>query len=176
MSDDSHIATHEAGHAVIARVLGLPVTRIGLDIEKCRMPLDHHKYPAGARGICYTIKTRRVQYVGERFPSATRTRAEAEEAHAVSCAAGCAAEEIVHGHHEHGDGTDLESIAECLETAGNHHRLKSTTGPDVHAIMETARALCLEHKDKIVAVADALQERGHLDGDELEDLAFPARR
>jgi hypothetical protein len=94
-------------------------------------------------------------------------------AFAVQAAAGCAAEVLIFGEHHHGDGSDAETIAACVTTARHHAKLgQGQKTLDAHQIMETARALCHEYRDKITAVADALQERGVLSGD-LEDLACP---
>jgi hypothetical protein len=87
------------------------------------------------------------------------------EAFAIQCAAGCAAEEVVHGAHEHGDATDTETIAACVETAGHHGKKL-----DAHVIMETARALCREHRGAIERVAAALLEQGFLSGADVDKI------
>jgi hypothetical protein len=170
MIDDNHVAIHEAGHAVVARVLGLPVSRVGLGLELCRMPLDRHKYPAGSKGICYTQKSRYIWPPGER-PTATRTIAEVEEAFAIQCMAGAEAELAFYHEHQHGAADDQESIAQCIATAAAHG-----VTLDEKELRAKAAALVALHRPKIAAVAAELLERQVLDAGELEDAAFPMSR
>lgn len=145
MSDRWHTAVHEAGHAVVGRVLDMPCGGVTIEpgyveaIIEDPYQVDSHWESGG--------KFRDMR-------SAWRARGIAE-------LAGREAEEHVIGRCLGGDDHDTHQIARCIDEIG---------ADETKQLRRAARNLVRRHRTSIDAVALALMDRTTLTGEEVDRL------
>jgi ATP-dependent Zn protease len=158
LNDPRHTATHEAGHAVIARVLTLLC-------EGASIVPDHEAGHAGhsISGDPWECETEWLRRGKVRHDNAVW------HARIISCMAGAEAEAVLLGSTEGGDGDDryqIELIAKELldcdaaQWVRHEARLRAMT-----------RMLIRRHRDRIERVADALLADGELSAEQIDLLA-----
>jgi hypothetical protein len=142
-------AHHEAGHAVIATILGLPVRSVRI---------ARRAWWTGGKGGSTVVHRVRVEQAAE---------------YAAMCYAGGHAQS---GWYEvvgidrcpRADGQTASDDAEADRALGL--AASEGTAYDVDEVHDWAGALVVEHWDGIVCVADALLERGDLTGRDVARL------
>jgi hypothetical protein len=147
-----HVAVHEAGHAVIARVLNVVCGDCLIGDETWP---DGHVSHGNANFVSLDIIARDRQLQG--LPPSNRALL---FDFCRATMAGREAEDLILGEHaEDGDGGDREFIDWFLTNpvaiamdADNFERL----------LRQETQALCADHAGRIQAVADALLEQGRL--------------
>lgn len=186
-------AYHEAAHAVVARALGCAVASIDISAAAARGGACVHVTPdtyqvPGTRRIRGTARFRETTQ-RERVATALRQR---DASLATAALAGVALEDIASavpaldllpavelidgtGH----EGQQLRSrsdIRTAAEAARRQHR--TAAGRDQFFRRARARAarIMLENWPAMTAVADALLDRGALDGPEFDQLMLAAAR
>jgi cell division protease FtsH len=150
-------AVHEAGHAVIARVLGIPAGEVTI-----RPTQDH--------SLGHSV------FNDPRFDwrRGDGSKASAANAFVVALFAGAEAERILLESQVVGDGVDQERATACLAWAGAV-RGASFVGDEYFDRHETklrkkSVELVLKYRPQIKLLADALMERETLTGEEVGAL------
>ena len=154
--DRTATAYHEAGHAVIARVLGLPcgrVTIVGADEDELGHAVVGDPIRTWERGD------------GPRRPLV--------EASCISLYAGVEAERVILGQQDSGDDFDSDKATSLIKIIGV--RGASYVGDDVWDRYEArlrrrSNELVRIHQRQIERVAKALQERGTLESEEVDAM------
>jgi ATP-dependent Zn protease len=142
-SEVIRVAAHEAGHAVVARALGVPVSFV--EVTPCRY------HPNCYNGLTSTNNGM------NKFERPTRKQV----VHALTIGfAGMATEQYLFGYVDDGSRADMEGIS---DTAMRHR-----VSPDEAAPL--AQRLVAKHADKITRLADELSTRWRLDGDEIDRI------
>ena len=151
-------ACHEAGHAVIGRMVGLPCGKVTIVGD------DQHEL--GHAIVVDPIRT------WERGDGPRRPLVEAS---CISLYSGAEAERVILGvaGDAAGDGPDCSKATSLIMIIGV--RGASYVGDDVWERYEArlrrrSNELVRLHQDRIVRVAKALEERGTLEGDEVDAI------
>ena len=156
METDRSTAVHEAGHAVIARVLGLPcgkVTIIGDDERELGHAIVADPIRSWERGD------------GPRRPLIEKS--------CIALYSGAQAAHIILGDKDQDDELDCYKATSLLKLVGVRHA--RFVGDDTwerfeQRLRQRARALVVRHRSKILRVADALITRRTLTGEEVNAL------
>lgn len=162
-----HVAVHEAGHAVIARVLNVPCGDASI-ADGIACGFDIEQSPSGWLGtanIASHEATCGAWIYQGRWRGRHRT---AYIARAIAFMAGAEAEVAILGDNvPDGDGRDREGVAEIIvDTPGwVEPRLRSWT-----------RTLCRRYAQRIKAVADALLREGTLTDEQVRALIGVEKR
>jgi ATP-dependent Zn protease len=158
MSDAYHTAIHEAGHAVIGRVLGIPCGSVTIVPDEADRSAGH-----ALNGTPYQTWEHWLDERGRH-----REMAVAYRAHIRMLMAGAEAENVILGAGQGGDGYDQHEIALMAEN------LIDTTSDAWLRLAARLQGqtvqLVRKHRDKIQRVADALVERRTLSGAEIDAL------
>ena len=151
LNDPRHTATHEAGHAVIARVLTLA----------CGEASIRHDHDAGSAGYSVTHDPMECENIWLQRCK-LRDDGAVYRARIMAFMAGREAEAELLGSSQGGDGDDLYWIALMAEQLEHcdHERLRRMT-----------RMLVRRHRDRIERVAAALLAEQDLSGERIDDLA-----
>jgi hypothetical protein len=150
------VAIHEAGHAVIARKLGLSCGRVTIE------PEDRMRAERDGNGKLRLVPDGRIiahaQIARRWYPRKTATQQECDEAYAVALYAGVEATRVICGKARLNDGRhDDEDAAAVI---GDDPALEAE-------LRARANALVREHRALIEQVATALLERRTLYGAEV---------
>jgi hypothetical protein len=156
-----HTAIHEAGHAVIARVLTLA----------CGHASIHADEDSSGHAITYDPYRilREWEYRGK-----IRGNNAVWHGRIIALMAGAEAEREILGHHKGGDGThggigtDRYEIALMAEEIVDSDQFWQRLEPRLRAI---TRSLVRRHRGRVERVAEALLQKGRLSSKELDDLA-----
>lgn len=151
-----HIAIHEAGHAVIGRVVTMLCGGASIVADE---DSAGHSITADPYAVMMKWEER------EKW----RGPASVWRGHIICTAAGAEAENEIMGDHLGGDGDDRYQIALMLGAIadeGDHDRLESR-------LRRFARQLVRKHRADIEKVADALEGHGTLTADEIDALLPP---
>lgn len=159
-ADRKQTAIHEAGHAVVARVLGVAAGEVTIR-------------PTEDQSIGHSIIAD-PRFIWQRGDG---SKSKAAKSFAVALFAGAEAERLILQSQDVGDGIDRERATACLAWAGAV-RGASFVGDDVFERHEErlrgrAAQLVQQHRLKIERVADALIERQTLSGAEVDALLNP---
>lgn len=152
------IAYHEAGHAVIARVLGLTCGQVSIIT-------DDDDGSAGHAIIADPWKTASDWENRERF----RDARQAFRGTIIARMAGAEAEREFFGQCRVGDGEDQYEIALLMDTRWAEIPADDWNQYEARLRAQTRR-LVRRHRHTIEHVAKALQERGTLEGDEVDAM------
>lgn len=165
---DRCAAVHEAGHAVIARILGLACGDVTIRTD-------------GDDELGYTVVRNPLKTWhrgdGQRRPLA--------EAHCMSLYAGAEAERVILGAADVGDSADRSKATSCLSEIGvpGARYISDDIWQRYEArLRRKARDLVSRHWDKIERVAQELQKHKTLSAERVDALLqlpaqhFPSRR
>lgn len=176
-SDKRRTAIHEAGHAVIGRVLGLVSGEVTIapdrdediagiskiadpwdTIDEWDVRLESVRNHAFETGDFTGLKNARV-----------RTKASAFRGTIIARMAGAEAEEVILGACDGGDGSDRREIAWMMQSRD------AEIPPDRCELWEArmrrqTRRLIRRHRDKIERVAEALMSRQTLQTEEVDAI------
>ena len=150
-NDSIHTAYHEAGHAVVGRILGLTCGDISIVADSKDATAGH----------AITHVERSVHEWEQRGRWRYRSL---YRAGIMMLMAGREAEVVCLGHCEGGDGDDQYQIA-C-----HHHGEAEIAEEDLPRWRYRTRQLCLRHAEIIKRVAQKLLERKELDAKEVDAL------
>ena len=151
LNNPRNTAVHEAGHAVIARVLTL----------KCGGASIRADYKTETAG--YAIIHDPLECDGEwRYRFKRRDTEAAERARIIVCMAGIEAEIELLGAAEGGDGEDLHHIDLLAEQLNRC---------DLNRLRRMTRMLVRRHRERIERVADALLAKKRLTEKQIDRLA-----
>jgi ATP-dependent Zn protease len=160
-------AYHEAGHAVITIVLGLPVTDVTIQFAEEDNANGSMTHPSP---LMFDVTTQRER----------RTIARSQ---IIACYAGYPAELLTDPDADaalsQGDEENAFDLSRQYAVLPRSHR--GYVGDDVHVgylgrLKAKARRLVQTHQAEIAVVAAALLERTSLSGDEVKQLLQPAPR
>jgi ATP-dependent Zn protease len=153
-NDPHHSATHEAGHAVIARVLTLA----------CGEATIVPDYDAGGAGYSLTKDPWQCVFEWEKRGKVRDNPDAVWHARIIAFMAGAEAEQVLLGATQGGDGDDRDQIELMAdELDGSWSRIE----PRLRAM---TRMLVRRHRARIERVAAALLERRTLSREELDHL------
>jgi ATP-dependent Zn protease len=164
-NDPAHLRVHEAGHAVIGRVLILkcgPVT----------VKPDFDEGSAGTAIIVADPDETAMWWLDNDLRPNWNSKTAPRHAAAIATMAGNAAEQVIFGYEEvEFEGSQDEY--QCIDL------LAGLYGPNemqryVDRLFRFAVQLAQRHRDKIEAVAGALAERDTLAGDEIDAIMASA--
>lgn len=167
MERERYTACHEAGHAVVGRVLGLGCGRVTIVPDATGVGCATIKSPLAildlwdARGRC--------RYNGRDLRSVYR-------AYIMSLMAGREAAELCCGPGGSfvGDGDDIRQIETLIRRTYDRDRVIWLSPPvadfRLDRLRRAARALSIRHRDKIERVARALIERRTLSPEAIERM------
>lgn len=159
MTDRRHIAIHEAGHAVIGRVLTMACGGATI-VPDDELGSEGHAVIADVET---TIRQWEMREKFRDYVSAVRGRI-------IAIQAGHEAEAELLGRAAGDDEDDRICAAALIEDAGI---AADREGRSLLRLREAARALVRRHRGAIERVAAALSERGALTGDEIDAMLPP---
>ncbi|AWV19803.1 MULTISPECIES: hypothetical protein [Methylobacteriaceae] len=162
MNDRWHTAIHEAGHAVIGRVLTMVCGGASIVADEAENEAGHSI--TADPMVILGEWDRRGKWRGSDLGTASVFRGRA-----LTVMAGAEAEAEILGQCQGGDGDDRYQVALMLyEIAeeGEHERIEIR-------LRRAARSLIRRHRTDIERVATALMERETLTGDEIDAMLPP---